>query len=171
MSFDSEPTSKKKIIALLDNAWDNISIDVLSLNEEFMRQPNLFAIFMDAEASINRLKDMYESNLNSKIREEYVDKNSKSPSEAYVEKQIKLDKEYIELSYLCAKTAGIVKSIDNKKRSLEVLSDREGKGLFSAPKDMRNYQSNNWRVDEETIKKTDLQQKKNLSKYKRIRNN
>jgi len=130
------------------NPKDYVNIDESNFNYELLRQANLVQslteVIAEAERDLMRrrenYKDLVRAELGDKIRSDPAKYGCGKATVAEVEAAIVQQPEYriafeefINAEYEVTVLRGLDRALDHKKFSLEQLSWREGKGLYSEP--------------------------------------
>ena len=129
-----EMKNEQRIRDAISEAAQAIQTDKFSLDEEFEKQSLLYLNYSAYLADIKLERDLRESDLNTLVRTEFLEKSKKAPSEAYVTSKIENDKEYILLTYYINRLEGILKSLEHKKIALQELCQLHNEGYYSNPK-------------------------------------
>lgn len=124
----------ERIQELLVDSNTHVRIDKYELDVEFTKQPCLYNRYSHVQADLEEEKCTLCAELHKQIRKEFLTTNKKAPSEAFVTSTVEDNERYIELTYYINRMKGILKSLEQKRSSLEKLADLARAGYYSTPR-------------------------------------
>lgn len=125
--------TKEEVIELLEQKDELILITTTEeeITDEVLDQPHLYSRFTVAESNAKRLRDEKKSEVVRQIREDYITEHEKQPAKNFVDEQLELNTEYIELCYLRGLCEGITKSFYMRGQSVLKSIDLITSGRFN----------------------------------------
>lgn len=141
----NEPTKEEIETALPGNMnfENDLSIDALALDVEWLEQPQLFFRYSEALAKARRDKDESKRALliaRTRVRKELIDSGQKT-TEAIIEEaaaETAEMEEYINTSYIEDLLDAAVKAMHQRKTTLENMVELLKMQYFSSPKEPRD---------------------------------